>query len=273
MDRLSARHYERPLCERSERLMRDHLRAALAALVLCTALAGCASLSGSGESAATGDPIEPLNRVVFSANEAVDRTLIRPAARGYRAVVPEFVRNRIRAMLDNLAEPRIFLNNILQARAQSAGITFVRFLMNSTVGLAGMFDPATGQGLAKQSGDFGQTLYTWGIDSGPYLVLPLFGPSNFRDALGLGVDLFTTPPAHLFNGDTARAVNLSVGTVDGIDLRSRNIETLDAIEANALDFYAQLRSITRQRREAQLRAARGLDDTPLELSDPAAPAE
>lgn len=246
---------------------------AIAALVLTVALSGCASLGGTGNQT-PDDPLEPMNRVVFGANLALDKAIIKPAAKGYRAAVPQFVRDRIRSVIDNLLEPRIFANNVLQLRVGSAGTTLARFLINSTVGLAGMFDPASEQGLSKQSGDFGQTLYTWGVDSGPYLVLPFFGPTNFRDALGLGVDLYTTPLAHLVGGgDTGRAINLSVGTVDGIDLRSRNIESLDAIETNALDFYAQLRSIARQRREAQLREGRGLKDAPEELVDPGATLE
>jgi phospholipid-binding lipoprotein MlaA len=161
----------------------------------------------------------------------------------------------------------------LQRRPDAAGITFARFFINTIVGLAGMFDLATKQGFPKQSGDFGQTLHTWGVDDGPYLVLFFFGPSNVRDAFGLGVDLFTTPPALVVTGHAATVTNLAVGTVDGIDLRARNIETLDEIKASALDYYAQLKSLTQQRRRAQLREARGLKQDPAELLDPGLPAD
>ena len=137
-----------------------------------------------------------MNRVVFDANDAIDAAILRPLAEGYRAVVPQFVRDRIRAFVDNLQEPRIFVNDLLQGRINAAGITFARLYVNTMLGLAGMFDVASGRDLPRQTGDFGETLYFWGVDSGPYLVLPLFGPSNFRDAFGLGVDLYTTPPAH-----------------------------------------------------------------------------
>jgi phospholipid-binding lipoprotein MlaA len=143
-----------------------------------------------------------------------------------------------------------------------------RFFLNTTVGVAGMFDVATREGFAKQSGDFGQTLYSWGIADGPYLVLLFFGPSDLRDAFGLGVDLFTTPPALVVTGHAGVVTNIVVGTVDGMDLRSRNIESLDEIVANALDYYSNLKSITRQRRQAQLREAHGLKAEPQELIDP-----
>lgn len=214
-----------------------------------------------------------MNRVVFDANDAIDTAIMRPLAEGYRAVVPQFARDRIRAFIDNLQEPRIFVNNLLQNRVDAAGITFGRFYVNTILGLGGLFDVATGRELPRQTGDFGETLYFWGVDSGPYLVLPLFGPSNVRDAFGLGVDVYTTPPAHFFPGRAGLWINGGIDTVDGFDLRARNIETLDEIKKNALDYYAQFRSIARQYREGQLRAARGLAESPDDLVDPGAPSQ
>src|SRR6266581_1895779 len=238
----------------------------LAALALCCVLSGCASLP-PGEQRVPDDPLEPLNRAVFDVNTALDDAFIRPLAEAYRAIVPPLVRDRIRSAIDNLAEPRIFVNDLLQRRPDAAGITFARFFINTIVGLAGMFDLAAERGFAKQSGDFGQTLYTWGVDDGPYLVLLLLGPSNLRDAFGLGVDVLTTPPALIASSHA----NLAVGMVDGIDLRARNIETLDEIKASALDYYAHLKSVTRQRRESQLREASGVNDEPQDLIDPGIP--
>ncbi len=240
-------------------------------LLVCTALAGCASMSGKG-SGENDDPFEPVNRIVFNANDAVDTAIIRPMAEAYVAAVPQFARDRIKAFVDNLQEPRIFVNDLLQLRINDAGFTFARFYVNSTLGLAGFFDVASEHGLPKQTGDFGETLYVWGVDSGPYLVLPLFGPSNPRDLFGLGVDLYTTPPAHLLPGNTGIWFNVGVDAVSGFDLRSRNIETLDQIKAHALDYYAQFRSLARQHRDAQLRAAKGLAESPENLVDPGAPA-
>ena len=241
----------------------------LAVLSLSVTLAGCATTSGGRSS--EDDPLEPLNRVVFDANASLDKTFIKPIAEGYRRVVPQFARDRIRAAIDNLVEPRIFANDLLQGRIDAAGVTFKRFFINTTVGLVGLFDVATEKGLPRQSGDFGQTLYAWGVDPGPYLVLLFFGPSNFRDAFGLGVDLFTTPPGVFLSGHAGVVTGFVVGTVSGMDLRSRNIETLDEIIASSLDYYSNLKSIAQQRREAELREARGASQQPLELIDPGLP--
>ena len=253
-------------------LGRQHFVRGVVALVMGAVLAGCATVPGTRDQE-NNDPLEPVNRTVFDANTAIDSSLIKPIAEAYRAIFPASVRDRFRMFIDNLTEPRIFANDVLQFRVNAAGTTFGRFFINSTLGLAGMFDPAREHGLPKQSGDFGETLYIWGVASGPYLVLPLFGPSNVRDAIGLVVDLATTPPAHLFAGPTGVYVNAGVGAIDGFDLRARNIETLDQIKASALDEYAQFRSIARQYRDAQLRAARGLSEPPQDLVDPGAPAE
>ena len=257
--------------QRCVRSLRFAGRGNLAALVFCIVLAGCATVSGDRTS--SDDPFEPVNRAVLDTNTALDNAFIKPIAEAYRQTIPQSVRDRIRSAIDNLAEPRIFVNDLLQRRPNAAGITFTRFLLNTTVGLGGLFDPATEHGLPKQSGDFGQTLYSWGVDDGPYLVLLFFGPSNLRDALGLGVDLFTTPPALVVTGHAGFVAGLAVGAVDGIDLRSRNIESLDEIIASALDYYSSLKSITRQRRQAQLREASGLTPEPQELIDPGTSAD
>jgi|SRR5215470_12051387 len=241
----------------------------LVAPLFCVAIAlgGCATAPASPD-----DPLEPTNRFVLDVNTGVDKAVIKPVAQAYRDIVPQFIRDRIRSLLDNLAEPRIFVNDLLQGRFDAAVTTFGRFMMNSTLGLAGMFDPATEQGVKRQTGDFGQTLYAWGVGDGPYLVLPLFGPSNLRDAFGLGVDLFTTPPALIVTGHAGVVTNMVVGTVDGMDLRARNIESLDELIASSLDYYARLKSVSIQRRQAELREARGQPEEPQELLDPGAPA-
>ena len=147
----------------------------------------------------------------------------------------------------------VFANNLLQGEFKRAHDTFARFLMNSTFGLGGVFDFASGSGLEKQTGDFGQTLYSWGVPEGPYLVLPVLGPSNPRDGIGYGVDAYADPWSHLGSGASVTAVDWSRYGVDGIDQRSRNIETLDELQRNAIDFYAQLRSLFRQHRASVLR--------------------
>ena len=155
-------------------------RFALAA-TFTVALAGCATVPPADRAA--NDPLEPLNRAVFDFNDRLDTTVIKPVAQTYLDVVPAFVRDRVRAFIDNLAEPRIFVNDMLQGRFDAAGITLSRFLANTIAGVGGLFDVATGQGLRRQTGDFGQTLYAWGVeDGGPYVVLLFFGSSDVRDA-------------------------------------------------------------------------------------------
>lgn len=249
----------------------------LALLLALALLPGCATTRAATVcDDAAADPLEPLNRGVFAFDLRLDRYLIKPAAEAYRAVLPEAVRERIHSLLDNLKEPLIFANDVLQGRGDAAAITGKRFVVNSTLGLAGLFDRASGFGLAKQSGDFGQTLYAWGVDDGPYLVLPFFGPSNLRDSLGLGVEFYVSPTGQIGSSGVRRDVSLSTGIADGLDLRSRNIETLDELEKSSLDFYAYLRSVTRQNRRATLLAATGQADpcraAGEELVDPGAPA-
>ena len=129
----------------------------------------------------TSDPLEPMNKVFLQGNLLLYKRVERPAAGVYMAVVPGVLRDRVSAGLDNLEEPRIFINDVLQGRPQSAATTLGRFLLNSTFGIGGLFDWATMSGMPRQTGDFGQTLYVWGADSGPYLVIPILGPATLRD--------------------------------------------------------------------------------------------
>jgi phospholipid-binding lipoprotein MlaA len=239
-------------------------------LVMLTLLAGCASV-GSNTTDEYNDPLEPLNRQVFAFNRVLDRLVVKPAARGYRALLPQFVRDRIRSMIDNLGEPLIFVNDLLQLRIDAAGTTLGRFVINSTVGVAGMFDRATTDGFQRQTGDFGQTLYRWGVDDGPYLVLPFFGPSNVRDTVGLGVDLVASPVGYAIPHDQRVKVGVSIFVVNGIDQRERNLEAFDLLEQSALDFYVHLRSVWRQHRASVLDEARKRE-RPEELIDPEGPA-
>ena len=185
------------------------------------------------------------------------------------------MRDRFRSFVDNLVEPRIFINDLLQVRLNSAGITFARFLMNTTVGIGGLFDPASKHNLPRQTGDFGQTLYMYGVGDGPYLVLPFFGPSNLRDGIGFGVDLFTegrvNPLAAAIDDDDRTTVNVTLGVVYGIDLRERNIETLDAIESTSIDFYATLAQHLAAASARRAEESAGLEPELEPLLDPEAP--
>jgi len=228
-------------------------------LALPTVLTACADVPQSPEAQAEArivdDPLEPMNRTIFDVNDFLDRLLIRPLTELYRFAVPDYLRDRIANVLANMSEPVIFANNLMQGEVTHAGTTAQRFLVNTTVGVAGIFEVASDWDLPKQTGDFGQTLSVWGVKGGPYLVLPLFGPSNFRDAIGLGVDMVMSPWQYIA-ADGGRAVKNEVVysdfAADGLTKRDQNIEGLDALRAGSLDFYAEMRSVYRQYRDKQL---------------------
>jgi phospholipid-binding lipoprotein MlaA len=227
----------------------------LALLVL--ALGACATPPSDPAARAefdeTNDPLEPLNRKIFAFNQFFDRIIFRPVAVTYEAAVPETARDAIHHFLDNLGEPVVFANNLLQGEFKRADHTAGRFLMNSTFGVGGLMDLATKEGLEKETGDFGQTLYYWGVPEGPYLVLPILGPSNPRDGIGLGVDSYADPYGLAFSGSTFTNANYGRYVINGVDQRQRNIQTLDELQRNAIDFYSQLRSLFRQHRASELR--------------------
>lgn len=197
---------------------------------------------------ATNDPLEPFNRGIFEVNLALDRALIRPIAIGYRWVFPGFLRDAIENVLDNLSEPLNFANAVMQGNFDRASTAAGRLLVNSTLGIAGLIDVADTIGLKPIDEDFGQTLAIWGSGEIAYLVLPVLGPSSFRDGLGQGVDFFLNPLNYALDNAGLEWVGWTMTAVNGIDQRSRNIEVLDEIERSSVDFYAAIRSLYRQRR-------------------------
>jgi phospholipid-binding lipoprotein MlaA len=244
---------------------RGAARCAIAAGVLMlSALAGCATPPSNPAARAafeeTNDPFEPLNRKIFAVNQFIDTVLLKPAAEVYVTVFPQIGRDVLRRMLDNLKEPVIAINDTLQFQPKRTGITVGRFVVNSTVGIGGVLDVASKWGLKKQTGDFGQTLYVWGVKSSPYLVLPVLGPSNPRDAIGMGIDAYIDPFAYFATVEDADELEIARFVLDGVDQRARALKELDQLQKNSLDFYAELRSLMQQRRAAELR--RGSAPTP-----------
>lgn len=205
---------------------------------------------------ATNDPLEPMNRTIFDVNDFLDRLFLRPIAELYRVIIPPGIRDRVAGVVTNMKEPVIFANDMMQGELGKAGTTIERFGINTTLGIGGMWDIAGSEWhLYQQTGDFGQTLASWGVKPGPYLVLPLFGPSNFRDALGLGVDAAMSPWSYIAYTDGVTAgdtFNIASFAADGIVRREQNIEAIDALREGSLDFYAQMRSVYRQYRAKQL---------------------
>lgn len=194
----------------------------------------------------TNDFFETPNRFMFAANETVDVVLIRPAAAGYRFLVPDMAQDSVRSFARNLRTPVILANDLMQGDLDRAETTLARFMINTTAGVGGLFDPATDSGYPYHVEDFGQTLGTHGFGEGTYLVLPILGPSSVRDGVGLVADSLMDPLTYL----VSREVRFARFAVEGIDLRARNIENLDELKRDSVDFYARIRSLYRQRRDA-----------------------
>lgn len=235
-------------------------------LSLCACATPPAEPKALAEFERINDPLEPLNRDILDFNFFADRTVIKPAAQAYEAVVPEKGRDAVRHFLDNLNEPIVFANNLLQGQFKRAHDTFARFLMNSMFGLGGTLDLATSTGLEKQTGDFGQTLYTWGVRDGPYVMLPILGPSTVRDSIGRGVDIYADPFGQLAGIYHESVANYGRYLVNGIDVRQRD-RVLDELQKNALDPYAELRSLFRQHRAQELRHGEPVPPPDLEPGD------
>jgi len=224
---------------------------------LAAIVGGCATPpSEPAERAAfeqNNDPLEPLNRQTLDLNLFLDRILLKPATKVYIAIVPEEGRDALKRALDNMKEPVVVINNVLQGEPRRAAISAGRFTVNSTLGVGGFFEVAAKMGLEKQTGDFGQTLFVWGLPEGPYLVAPILGPSSPRDLVGMGIDAYSDPFSFLATVKAIDQIQIARFVLDGIDQRARVIDILDDLQKNSLDFYAQLRSLTQQRRAAELR--------------------
>ena len=227
-------------------------------IVFSVAIAGCAKAPEKSNLNTTesvkisnSDPLEPVNRIVFSFNNIFDRLILRPIAIIYRGIVPEFVRNRVTYSLSNLSMPITAVNNILQGELRKAGISTSRFLINSTIGVLGFFDPASSLGLESENEDFGQTLTVWGVPSGPYLVLPFVGPSNPRDFTGFLSTSLLDPMYQIGGGSTSTSLRTYRMSTGAVDFRSQNIEIFDDLQNNSVDYYAAVRSFYSQSRESQ----------------------
>ncbi len=194
------------------------------------------------------DPLEPLNRMIFALNEALDTVVLRPAAFVYGKVVPGPARRGVRNVVRHLSLPFTFVNDIAQGEWRRSGETAQRFVINTMVGFAGLYDIADDYGLPHRSTDFGSTLASWGVGEGPYLVLPIAGPSNVRDAASLLVESVADPVDIAFrNADLDHMPLIRAGAAT-LDFRYRNLNTLDDFKAGSLDYYAFIRTLYRQRR-------------------------
>jgi phospholipid-binding lipoprotein MlaA len=233
-----------------------------ATLVLATALGGCAKPPPASDRDAvadfkqTNDPMEPTNRVFFSINNGLDRVIFRPLAVAYRWAVPQTIRTHTHNFLSNLGQPVTLFDDMLATKPRRAGDSFMRFVVNTTIGVGGVFDVATVWGWPAHDSDAGITFALWGIPDGPFLFLPVLGPTNPRDASGFGTDIAMDPLTWIGHGTTVTALGFARYGLSAVDARERVLDDLDKIEAQALDPYATLRSLSRQHRASQIDDAR-----------------
>jgi phospholipid-binding lipoprotein MlaA len=220
-------------------------------------LAGCASVPPKDSPAYQAyldrnDPLEPMNRYFFEVNRGLDELFLKPASAAYDAALPDPVQDSVRSFINNLRSPIILANDLFQGEGDRAYVTLSRFIVNTSIGVLGLFDVATEIGLDYHDEDFGQTMAVAGVGSGPYLMLPLIGPTNPRDLVGRIVD-FAFDPLTYMGGTDARLARTSA---DVVDYRHRNRRTIEALEEGSLDFYATVRDASRQRRGDEIRNRR-----------------
>lgn len=198
------------------------------------------------------DPLETFNRATFAFNNYLMNYLLKPFAKAYN-YAPEIARDGVHNVLANMGTPGDFGNDLLQGEFMRAAQILERMAINTTVGVGGLMDVASDMGIPNHRADFGQTLATWGVGEGPYLVLPLFGPSNPRDAVGLGVDSVADPISLWAKNTDLDELTYSRFGATAIDSYSRVMDDLETIEDTSLDFYAAIRSLSRQHRRHEIK--------------------
>ena len=204
-------------------------------------LSGCATTNGDPR-----DPLEPLNRGVYRFNDTLDKAVTKPIAQGYRAILPKPVRTGVSNFFSNIDDVLVTANNLLQFKFHDAASDFARLLANTTFGIGGLFDVASSFGLEKHNEDFGQTLGYWGIGDGPFLMLPLLGPSNARDTIGSAVQIYADPLRHL---DNVRVRN-SLAGLRFVNARANLLDAERVLDEAALDPYTFLRDAYIQQRRS-----------------------
>ena len=245
---------------------------ALISVVFVAACAGGQPDAQAGRG--TFDPYEEQNREVHAFNRGLDRNLVRPVAKGYDAAIPDDIENALLRFSDNTSLPGAIVNNVLQLNMRGAIQDTARLFVNTTVGLGGLFDPASEMGMPPSTdADFGETLHVWGAEEGAYIELPVLGPSTQRDTFGTFVDFFTNPLRYVLENPAA-AVDTGTGIGGGLSRRSKFSETIDQILYESTDSYAQSRSLYLQGRRFELGGTAGENyDDPYGSDDPTAALE
>lgn len=217
--------------------------------MLVSACAGSRVVDRDDTGYNTNDPYENLNRRLFAVEQTLDHYIVEPTAKGYN-YIPAPVRRATRNFLNNLASPITLVGDVMQGELNRASTTALRLGINSTIGIGGLFDPATRLGFERHTEDFGQTLAVYGVGPGPYFYVPGLGPMPPRDLLGWTVDWAFDPWTYIADGD----IGVAFGSyaLDGIDSRAANLGIIDEIERSSVDFYATVRSLYRQNRQSEI---------------------
>lgn len=247
----------------------------LLGLFLLTALYGCATVPPRSDIEAynnykqTHDPAEPFNRATTKFNRGLEIVIFKPVATLYQAILPRFVRKAVSNFVRNIDTPVVLVNDMLQGQPKRAGITLSRFLANSTAGLGGLIDVGEKIGLPYHMEDFGQTLAVWGMSEGPYLVLPLLGPSNTRDGIGFAVDAVSDPLFWIVRIKDLDGVRFGRPSLEAVDKYATHLDLINDLRRNSIDYYAALRSAYRQNRDDEIRngAPPSLDEFDYDVSD------
>lgn len=232
------------------------LRSILAVIVIATLSACTVPEPGTVALNDAFDPFEEENRKRHAFNKSLDRGLVRPLGQGYGWTLPDPVETGISNFASNLNKPGVAVNSILQGDLKGLGQATLSFLVNTTIGIGGIFDPADAMGIPDHDTDFGETLHVWGAPEGAYIELPLLGPSTERDAVGTMVDVFTNPLLYAFRGSERGILAFAV-VLSGLGDRSQFSETIDSILYDSADSYAQSRLIYLQNRRFKLGQAQG----------------
>jgi phospholipid-binding lipoprotein MlaA len=215
------------------------------------------------------DPYEAQNRAIHGFNKGLDKNLVRPVSKGY-AVIPVEIRDRVNDFSENLSMPGVAINSLLQADFRGAGLATTRFLMNTTLGLAGFFDPSTELGIPDHTTDFGETLAVWGVGEGAYIEMPFFGPSTQRDAVGFVTDVFTNPLTFItINTSPEQYIPPTARAGAWLNDRDKFAGTIDSVLYDSADSYAQSRSFYLQNRRFELGTSGTSEEDPyLDPYDP-----
>jgi phospholipid-binding lipoprotein MlaA len=227
------------------------------AALLATTLLGCVSLPSLAQAQGVDDPFEPVNRGIFAFNEVLDNLIVKPIATVYNAVLPKPVRTGVSNVFGNLDDVFIGANHALQGRGKDAANSFGRVVINTTFGVGGLVDLASMNGMPKGEGDYGQTLGVWGVGPGPYIVLPVLGPSNARDTVGRAARVASDPRTYMPD-----AWSYSLRGVEAVQIRADNLENTRLIDSSSLDKYGFTRSLYMQRRDALVKSGKAAASGP-----------